>query len=226
MSVEQSIERISQGHEAVMWWEPDERAIVFAGSDVAEAAVITDYTSESVDILEPLTLDGYYRKRLDTMDQQRSEPITDPSFVEPSMIALWAGNIVTVTYFTSTLEWLAKNDDWPDFALNAIRLVRADIFNNLSDNSDEYVDEGSAVWYREVDDTPEGVSLHIPEMVVNSLGCSCLGPDPDDASWESISLYGQIELNQHNVDSHMDSFPLAAGLAAINSKILGVESSQ
>ena len=46
MSVEQSIERLSQDHEAVMWWEPDERAIVYAGSEVGEPVVSTEYTEE------------------------------------------------------------------------------------------------------------------------------------------------------------------------------------
>lgn len=114
-----------------------------------------------------------------------------------------------------------KNIQWTNFALGAIVAVRANIYNSIARNEpEERHYEDSVVGASSVGGAPEGRMLIVPQMVINPLACNCIGVDPEDREWDEIQLFGYVETFQHNVDSYADSLPLAAGLAAINTKIL------
>lgn len=230
MSVEQSIERISQDHEAVMWWEPDERAIVFAGSEVEDAVVATNYSESEAKNLgnkSSMFFYGYQMELLEEMEEDREKKLFGR---EPRPIGILAGSgFVRGNVALSAMEWLGnpENTAWAGLAINALRTVRS-VYekDKLGIVNEEALKEFSGVFGLDISGVPGDKKLFVPNLVVDSLTCSCLGPDGSDRDWSKISWKGSIELYQHNVDHYKDSLPIAAGLAAINSKILGVESSQ
>lgn len=232
MSVEQSIERLGQYHEAVMWWEPDEKAIVYAGSEVEEPVVSTEYTKEDADELRRQTGDHFFDQKIKIFDERErnNESSIGVFDHDPQPIGVLAGpGLVSGVVPLSTMEWLGRseNESWQTLALGALTKVRECLTKDVYEEWGVYVsDDMSGVAALDIDDVPSGRSLVVPNLVVNPVGCSCIGPEGSDRTWQRASLYGALDLHQHNVDNYRDSMPIVAGLAAINSQILGVESSQ
>lgn len=222
MRIDDRIERAAEVWDAALWWQADENALVYAGKDVQDPFVTDTYSVETVSNLAALTGQRYYAKQEELFENAEFGLLQQVP-TQPVVIDVFGRN-VGAFFQTSTMEWLVQEEyvhSWHGFAVSAIVAVRAKIFQDeLGLEPGEEHDEGSGIGLHEIEGLPNDKRMAVPHLVVNPMGCSCIGSNPDDREWSSIKNLGFVELYEHNVDSHRDSLPLAAGLAAINTVIL------
>ena len=147
MSVEQSIERLSQDHEAVMWWEPDERAIVYAGSEVGEPVVSTEYTEEDALDLRRQTGNNFFDLKIRILNEAERIDDADLFGRDSQPIGILAGpGLVSGVVPFSTMEWLGKpeNVSWQKLATGAkesVKIKAKQILNKLGIKSLDFQDK-------------------------------------------------------------------------------------
>ncbi len=217
MKLAERIEVVTERYDHVLWWQTDEAALVFAGQEVTEPIVVTDFSATTANNLGRLTLRSYYSMLASMYDTDADSLMSD----SPALVPISVDNgLVKAAIPKTTIEWLGTNRNhakqWMLDAVDAIKYVRTRIVNAITDTTFDDADIGTSVNFHVVEGAPDDVQLLIPHLVLNPLGCSCIGSDPSDRRWQEIREIGYVELRQHNVDSYVDSLPIAAGLAALN----------
>lgn len=122
----------------------------------------------------------------------------------------------------ATMAWLAepRNSGWANTMKYAVSEFRRTLMLWPDFNGGEYGEEGAAVGIDAVTGVPEDRQLFVPSIVVNAPGSVCIASAANERDWRYVSFSGSVEMRCHNACTFMDTIPMLAGFAAVNSLIL------